>query len=339
METANFIIQPFQAKFPIYVDSGDSAVQYFSCTILELDFAMASDYSVEQPIESEPLSQFQPIRLQNKPKRKGIGCGMLAILILLGMLAAYFFTPFRTNFLLLGVDRSPENTDVGRTDTIILTGIQPLRARVTMLSIPRDLWISIPGVGENRINTVHFFAEANDPGSGPEAVLDVMEQQFGIAVRYYARIQLNGFPQLIDAMGGVDITLNEPNGIYAAGTHHLNGEEALAFVRNRSGADDFFRMANAQLMLMALERKMVSPRGWVHIPAVIKASSQFLDTNIPAWLLPRLGLAILRAGIGGIDNRTLPREMVTSHTTSGGAQVLLPDWNQILPLVDQLFGP
>ncbi len=65
----------------------------------------------------------------------------------------------------------------------------------------RDLWISIPGVGENRINTVHFFAEANDPGSGPEAVLDVMEQQFGIAVRYYARIQLNGFPQLIDAMG------------------------------------------------------------------------------------------------------------------------------------------
>ncbi len=120
----------------------------------------------------------------------------------------------------------------------------------------------------------------------------------------------------------MDITLNEPNGIYAAGTHHLNGEEALAFVRNRSGADDF-RMANAQLMLMALERKMVSPRGWVHIPAVIKASSQFLDTNIPAWLLPwRAGNPA--AGIGGIDNRTLPREMVTSHTTSGGAQVLLP---------------
>ncbi len=289
--------------------------------------------------QSEPLSHYQPIGMpvQNRSSRKGLNCGTLMIVILLGILAAYFLTPFRTNFLLLGVDRTIENSDVGRTDTIIITGVQPLRARIAMLSIPRDLWIDIPEVGENRINTVHFFAEANEPGSGPKAVMSVIRQQFNVNVRYYARLRLNEFPEMIDAMGGITLALDASNGIYQPGTYHLTGEEALAFVRNRSGSDDFFRMANAQLLLKAVIRQMLSPKGWIHIPAVISASNRVIDTNIPFWLMPRLGLALLRAGPDGIDNRTLPREMINPFTTSEGAQVLLPDWNQILPFVDEMF--
>ena len=66
-------------------------------------------------------------------------------------------------------------------DTIILTTFNPWKPNVGMLSIPRDLWVNIPGVGENRINTAHFFAEANDPGSGPSATMDTIEAEFWLS--------------------------------------------------------------------------------------------------------------------------------------------------------------
>ena len=72
----------------------------------------------------------------------------------------------RTNILLLGLDRAEAGSDAARTDTIILTTFVPHRLYLGMLSIPRDLWVTIPGVGENRINTAHFYAEAARPGRG-----------------------------------------------------------------------------------------------------------------------------------------------------------------------------
>ena len=129
-------------------------------------------------------------------RRRSFGCcgGILAALLLVVLLAAaYLFFPFNTRMLLLGVDRAEDGSYTGRTDTIILVQVNPLRPDVRMLSIPRDLWVPIPGVGENRINTAHFFAEANQPGSGPQAVLDVIETNFGVRVGYYARVRFDGF--------------------------------------------------------------------------------------------------------------------------------------------------
>ena len=81
--------------------------------------------------------------------------GLIAILFI-GFI--YFLVPFRTNFLVLGIDRVPEGSNLGRSDTNILVTVKPLSPYIGMLSIPRDLWVTIPGVGENRINTAHFFA-------------------------------------------------------------------------------------------------------------------------------------------------------------------------------------
>ena len=109
----------------------------------------------------------------------------MGLLIIAG-LAVYFFFPLRSNVLPLGADRTEGSEAYGRTDTMILSTIVPLKPYVGMLSIPRDLWVPIPGHGENRINTAHFFAELKEekPGSGPQAALAVVAEEIIFMCRW-----------------------------------------------------------------------------------------------------------------------------------------------------------
>jgi LCP family protein required for cell wall assembly len=270
------------------------------------------------------------------------GCTCLPIIVLAALVglvtAIYFFSPGRTNVLLLGVDQTPKGSDAGRTDTNILTTIIPSGPYVGILSIPRDLWVNIAGVGENRINTAHFFAEAAQPGSGPAAAMQAIHDNFGVDVGYYIRIKFEGFREVFNAMGGVDIELNEPTAGYEAGKHHLTGNKALAFARNRTGSDDFFRMGQGQLILKSAFKQMLSPINWYRLPAVLVTLSRAVDTNIPIWLWPRLGFTLVRVGPDGIDNRTIKRDMVSPTITDQGASVLLPVWEQINPVLKEMFG-
>jgi LCP family protein required for cell wall assembly len=290
-----------------------------------------------------PVERIQPVAVPRRRRRQAgclqSGClGILLVLLVIVLVGAVFLlAPVRTNFLILGIDRVPDGSAVGRSDTMILVSVIPLRPDVHMLSIPRDLWVNIPDVGENRINTAHFFAEASQAGSGPAAALETVKQNFGLDVSYYVRVQFDGFMRVVDAMGGVTVNLPEDMAGYTAGEHHLNSEEALAFVRDRKGADDFFRMAHGQILIRSVISQLLTPSTWVHLPAVMDVASQSITTNIPVWLWPRLGLAIVRAGGSGIDSRTIDREMVVPFTTSGGAQVLQPNWEMINPLVDEMF--
>jgi polyisoprenyl-teichoic acid--peptidoglycan teichoic acid transferase len=293
---------------------------------------------------SEYLAQYQPIRVQRPKRRQPSGCCscslalLVSVLVVFVLLGAYFLAPFRTNMLLLGIDRVPDGTALGRSDTMILMSIDPLLPTIRMLSIPRDLWVNIPGVGENRINTAHFFAEANQPGSGPEAAVDTVEQSFGVPVHYYVRLRFDAFLSIVDALGGVTLSLPEDMGGLSAGENHLDGTQALAFVRDRKGTDDFFRMEHTQRMVKAIASEMLSPAAWPRLPQAAQAAFSSVDTNLPAWQWPRLGLALLRGVVGGqINNQTIRREMTTPTITSGGANVLMPDWNQIQPYVQEMF--
>lgn len=269
--------------------------------------------------------------------RRRWGCSRWVIAI--GFLALiYLLAPFRTNVLVLGVDRALEGTAIGRSDTMILMGVQPLSGQINMLSIPRDLWVSIPGYGESRINSAHSWGEGAQAGGGPGLALATVQQNFGVDVRYFLRVRLEGFADVVDALGGLDITLAQPAAGYPAGRIHLDGEQALAFVRNRSG-DDFFRQQNGQIFILALGKAMLNPLNWLRVPGALVAMAQAVDTNIPFWSWPRLLFALLRAIIfGGVDGVVLPRDAVTPWVTAGGAQVLLPNWEAILPVVRELFG-
>lgn len=282
--------------------------------------------------------------MKTRRRRSGcssFGCGLLFILAipLLLMITGYLIAPLRTNILVLGIDYTPPGSSVGRSDTNIIISVNPLKPTIAMLSIPRDLWIPIPGYGENRINTAHFFAEGEQTGSGPYKAMETIRTNFNIRIGYYLRFRFDSFREVVDAFGGVDIYLAEPMAGYPAGQHHLTGNKALAFARNRTGSDDFFRMEQGQILVKALLRQSLQPAKWFRIPAAGLAFLRSVDTNIPVWQWPRLGLAILRAGPDGINNRIIQREMVTPYTTDQGANILLPDWGQINLLVEELFNP
>ncbi len=257
---------------------------------------------------------------------------LLAILILL-----LFFTPFRSTVLILGIDRPPEGTWAGRSDTMILTSLPPVLPQIAILSIPRDLWVTVPGYGENRVNTAHYFAELEKPGTGMKAADEVIETNLGVKVDYVVRIKFDGFVDIVDAMGGIDINLPVDMSGLVAGSHLLDGTQALRFARDRAGSDDFFRQQRGQMVIVSAIKSMLNPVKWVKIPAVMGAVFRSVQTNIPIWAYPRLVYASLFSAAFGFDAHTLDRDMVTPWTTDAGAQVLLPNWEKINPLLLDLF--
>ena len=155
---------------------------------------------------------------------------------------------------------------------------------------------------------------------------------------YTVILRMDGLIGAVDALNGLDVTLSEPMSGYDAGVkYHFDGKNALAFVRSRAGSDDFARMEQGQILLQATYRKLLQPGIWLQIPDLLATLPGLLDTNIPIWQWPRLGLAFLRAGVGGIDARAISREMVAPFVTNQGAQVLAPKWELINPLTEEIF--
>ena len=284
-----------------------------------------------------------PAQQQRRPQKKRTGCcGCLPIIFILLIsgicLAVYLIAPLSSNILILGIDYTEPGSSLGRSDTIILTTIDPFEPYIGMLSIPRDLWVMILGVGENRINTAHYFAEIQEKDSGPRAAIVTIETNFRVNVDNYIRIKFEGFREMVTAMGGVDIELSKPMAGYPPGKYHLKGRKALAFVRHRQNSDDFFRMENGQFMMKQVILQMLNPINWPRLPAVMSTFSNYVDTDIPTWLWPRLIFAILRTGPDGIDSRTINRDMTTPVITEAGANVLIPDWSRINPVIIEMFG-
>jgi LCP family protein required for cell wall assembly len=287
--------------------------------------------------EFDPLADTRPIQVRRPPRRRK-ATALLFGLVLGFVLAFYFFFPFRTNILILGIDRAPEGTDLARTDTMILTTIVPLKPTIGMLSIPRDLWVQLPSGQNDRINTAHFYAESLEPGTGPDAAQQVVAENFGVDVHHTIRFQFDGFKEFVDTLGGIPIHLEESAAGYAPGEYVLNGEQALAFVRDRMGTDDFFRMSHGQLFMKALASHLIKPVNWIHLVGAVPSILTSVDTDVPIWLWPRIAVALLRAGPDGMDLRSISREMVQGFTTDQGAQVLAPDWVLINPLLMEMFG-
>jgi LCP family protein required for cell wall assembly len=137
------------------------------------------------------------------------------------------------NVLVVGVDTRPDGEEVSgsRTDTIAVVRLDPNGPRLTVLSIPRDLYVPIDGGGEDRINSA--FA------AGPDALVRTVADVLGVEINHYMEIDFAGFARLVDLAGGVDVSFDAPvrdrnTGFAAeAGCAHLDGEQALAYVRAR----------------------------------------------------------------------------------------------------------
>ncbi|MBM2849166.1 MAG: hypothetical protein HW418_2108, partial [Anaerolineales bacterium] len=148
----------------------------------------------------------------------------------------------RVTVLIMGIDRRQGDTDTAyRTDTLMLLSVDPAARTAVMLSIPRDLWVEVPGYDTNTINTANFTGDAQQyPGGGPALAVKTVEHNLGVTVNYYVRLDFTAFETLVDALGGIEIDVEAeindpwyPDGAYgyepfylAAGRQHLNGHDA-----------------------------------------------------------------------------------------------------------------
>jgi LCP family protein required for cell wall assembly len=199
---------------------------------------------------------------------------------------------YRITFLVTGRDRSSS-----RTDTIMLVSFDTRAHKVWMVSVPRDTAMFDYYWGGTapatvRINT--FYARVHSglikaPDTPWEAFKKEIGYLVGIKVDYYVAIDLDGFPGLVDLVGGVDVVnpkaINDPfsNTILPAGPLHMDGVTALHYVRSRHGAgdSDYTRSARQQDVLVALERKIVSPEMALKIPELLDATSKVVHTDFP----------------------------------------------------------
>lgn len=178
----------------------------------------------------------------------------------------------RFNLLLLGVggDNHPGSY---LTDSIQLVSLDTVNKKISMTSVPRDLYVTIPGHGKGKINSVYQFGEQDKKGGGGLLIRQVLGGVLGVNISNYMVLDFNGAKDLINAVGGIDI--NVPKAIYdplfpadntidyapfsiSAGEHHMDGELALKYARSRETTSDFDRSARQQLVMSALKAKVTS---------------------------------------------------------------------------------
>lgn len=178
----------------------------------------------------------------------------------------------RINVLFIGIGGANHKGGT-LADTIMVASIDPVNKKLALLSLPRDLRVSLPGGGTGKINSVHAFAEKAEPGTGPQALKDTVSTVLDLPLHYYVRVDFDGFEQAIDALGGVTIdvpkALNDPlfpdeqlegyDPFYVkAGVQTMDGETALKYARSRETTSDFDRAARQQLIILAARDKLMS---------------------------------------------------------------------------------
>jgi LCP family protein required for cell wall assembly len=272
------------------------------------------------------------------------------------------------NVLLLGSDNRPGEA-LGRTDTIIVASINPKANYVSLLSIPRDLYVFIPGIDKfDRINTVDIQANRAKIGKPVELLAETIRYNLGIPVHYYARINFAGVREMIDRVGGVDVLAHcplydvfpdvSPNqsdiitdtvllstvptgtiDIPAPGLYNLDGKHALWFARSRYSTNDFDRSRRQQAVLRGLWNK-IKEQGLVgQLPALWKDVTKIVDTNLNINDVIYLATFGLQLDDTRIKQRSIDRAALENFTTDTGAQVLLIAPDRVQLVIDEAFTP
>jgi len=262
-----------------------------------------------------------------------------------------------TTVLLLGTDRRNPGSGTDNTDTLMLLHLDPDAQRVTILSIPRDLYVEIPGHGKGRINTAYARGEQDGTG-GLALARQTMSATLGISIHHAALIDFRAFVSLIDTIGGIDVdvpyAISDPtypdSGIgydpfyLSAGQHHLDGNVALKYARTRATAGgDFDRNARQRQIVLAVRDRITRLD---LLPVLISKSPQLWSTLQSAFETDlTLGEIVDLAVIG---SRVPTDQIVTAGidqcctqfwTTPGGADVLILDRSAIEELIARIFAP
>ncbi len=257
------------------------------------------------------------------------------------------------HFLLMGLD-STRNLGGQNTDVIMVAAVNKATKQVSLLSIPRDLWVHIPTYGWSRINVAHKIGHRSGyPGGGPGLLADTILMNFGIPIDHWVRIDFKGFAQVVDELGGIDMTVacpvnlryvapsSEDQGelILEPGVYHMDGATALRYVRTRRGESDFDRARRQQQFLKAVWDQTKSPDLLLKIRGLWSALSGSFQTDLSVGDVVSLVPVALDLQPQRIRSRYINSNHTKDWTNSDGWQVLLPQYDKIQQVVASLYAP
>jgi len=267
----------------------------------------------------------------------------------------------RVNILFMGYDYGDWSADRKcpcRTDTMIVFTLDPLSHSAGMLSIPRDMWVDIPGFDNyNKINVANFLGDLYKlPGGGPELAIKTVENFLGIPIQYYAMVDFTTFEKMIDTIGGICLVIPEEITIDPLGPHNtetlpagpdcFNGPETLAYARMRHTAnDDMDRAARQQQVIMAIRDKLLSPGNLLNLvaqaPTLYNELSGGFNANLSLNDALRLAVFAKDISLDQIQKGVIDYTMCQPGqvTVNGEVQdILKPFPDKIRALVDQIFS-
>ena len=260
----------------------------------------------------------------------------------------------RITILVMGMDsREAESDDIPRTDTMILFSLDPESRTAGMLSIPRDLWVEIPGFDYNKINTAYRLGEVyNVPSLGPGLAMKTVDELLGMEIDYYAMVDFLAFENFIDELGGVTIDVPakivvDPLGksnteVLKPGEHLLPGYLALAYARSRNtSGSDFDRAERQQQVIMAIRDRILSaellPTLIKNSPAIYESLSSGISTNLTLMQLVRLAWAAQQIQVENIRQGVIGVDQVDFAFSYDGQDILRPLPDAIRQLRDEIF--
>jgi len=263
----------------------------------------------------------------------------------------------RINLLLLGIDRRGGTGWAYRTDTIMVATLDPDTRAAGILSIPRDLQLTIPGHGQDRINTANVYGSLQDnPDGGPALLEATIEANFAIPIDGYLMVDFRAFEQIVDTLGGIEIQV--PNWLhdtrypdpkpedpfayktihFEPGLQHMDGSKALEYARSRMSTSDFDRAKRQQLVLLAIREKALSLNAIPRWPKLAAVAIDSIRTDLETHELLALALWAARLDTSKLKQVVLEHPFVFSHRRADGAAVQLPQWDLINPVIVDLFS-
>lgn len=267
----------------------------------------------------------------------------------------------RINILLLG-NGGTDHPGGTLTDTIQVLSIDPNNKKIAMLSLPRDLYVEVPNYGGMKINEVYYTGDENTElaGSGAQLMKNTVSEVLDLPIHYYIKLDFEGFKQIVDELGGVDVNVAEAisdpyypaedmvayDPFYvSAGEQHFDGETALKYARSRETTSDFSRSARQQQIMTALRSEALSA-GVLANPSqltnIIKILGEHVSTDIQLSEMERLAELLKEVDTSSITSKVIDNSEegpLTSSTINGGYYLTTKtgDYTEVQRIAHELF--
>jgi LCP family protein required for cell wall assembly len=272
--------------------------------------------------------------------------------------------PPTMTILALGIDGS-DDYRYGLSDVIRAVRVDFMIPKITVLSIPRDIWVEIPdieehyGITHGKLNQAYFYGTPGmgyyeGPGAGAGLLARTLDQNFGLQVEHYGVVNMQTFVKIVDAVGGIEIYLptdvdgtpiddkTEDMGYFYAGQQHFTGDEALRFSRIRKRYNGFARISNQNMVLCALKEKIVSPAVLPRIPQIIGAFQNSVLTDLSPEQMAQMACLVPKLDTENIVFASISEDLLTPTRIYSPQQkaetfVYKADFDVIRDIIDQFM--